>query len=143
MSLDPFAPEKDDDVKRLKALQADVHENFADLVKERRGRRIGGGRVDDDGLGLRGVDDALAQRAGTGRMPVPNRDVVTELPQRGDRGPGGAARPHHERTTAAARQEIQEREVVGPDGEATERVHAFDRTWGRWLKEGEKVYDKK
>ncbi|MDH3579261.1 MAG: S49 family peptidase [Hyphomicrobiales bacterium] len=40
MSLDPFAPEKDDDIKRLKALQADVHENFADLVRERRGRRI-------------------------------------------------------------------------------------------------------
>ncbi len=28
------------DIKRLKALQADVHENFVDLVKERRGSRI-------------------------------------------------------------------------------------------------------
>lgn len=38
--LDPFLPEKEEDVKRLKELQADVHESFANLVKERRGRRI-------------------------------------------------------------------------------------------------------
>jgi rhodanese-related sulfurtransferase len=37
----------------------------------------------------------------------------------------------------------QDGEVVGPDGSPTERVHAFDRTWGRWLKEGEKVYNEK
>lgn len=39
-TLDPFQPEKEEDVKRLKALQEDVHETFIDLVKERRGRRI-------------------------------------------------------------------------------------------------------
>ncbi|GAB4225667.1 MAG: S49 family peptidase [Methyloligellaceae bacterium] len=38
--LDPFQPEKEDDVERLKSLQEDVHETFIDLVKERRGRRI-------------------------------------------------------------------------------------------------------
>lgn len=40
MSLDPFRPEKDDDIKRLKVLQADVHENFIELVRDRRGKRI-------------------------------------------------------------------------------------------------------
>ncbi|MFQ5626426.1 MAG: S49 family peptidase, partial [Methyloligellaceae bacterium] len=40
VSLDPFQPEKADDVARLKELQADVHETFVDLVKQRRGRRI-------------------------------------------------------------------------------------------------------
>lgn len=40
VSLDPFQPEKADDVARLKELQGDVHETFVDLVKERRGRRI-------------------------------------------------------------------------------------------------------
>ncbi len=40
VSLDPFQPEKADDIVRLKQLQADVHETFVDLVKERRGRRI-------------------------------------------------------------------------------------------------------
>ena len=34
----------------------------------------------------------------------------------------------------------QGREVVDSSGQATERVHAFDRKWGIWLKEGERVY---
>ena len=43
MSLDPFQPEKPDDVERLKALQRDVHQDFIALVKERRGNRLKGG----------------------------------------------------------------------------------------------------
>ena len=35
--LDPFLPEKPEDVKRLKAIQREIHENFIALVKERRG----------------------------------------------------------------------------------------------------------
>lgn len=38
--LDPFQPEKKDDIERLKALQEDVQESFTSLVRERRGRRI-------------------------------------------------------------------------------------------------------
>lgn len=38
--LDPFQPEKKDDVARLKALQLDVHETFIELVKERRGGKL-------------------------------------------------------------------------------------------------------
>lgn len=34
--LDPFLPEKEDDIARLKALQLDVHDVFIGLVKERR-----------------------------------------------------------------------------------------------------------
>ncbi|MCB0639319.1 MAG: rhodanese-like domain-containing protein [Lewinella sp.] len=30
--------------------------------------------------------------------------------------------------------------VVTPAGEETERVHAYNRTWGIWLRSGEKVY---
>jgi ClpP class serine protease len=33
VSLDPFQPEKADDVARLKELQADVHDTFVELVK--------------------------------------------------------------------------------------------------------------
>ena len=40
--LDPFLPEKPEDVKRLKALQKDIHENFIALVKHRRGARLKG-----------------------------------------------------------------------------------------------------
>ncbi len=38
--LDPFRPEKKEDVERLKELQLEVHETFIDMVKERRGRRL-------------------------------------------------------------------------------------------------------
>jgi serine protease SohB len=40
--LDPFLPEKADDVKRIKAIQQDIHEHFIALVKERRGPKLNG-----------------------------------------------------------------------------------------------------
>jgi serine protease SohB len=40
--LDPFLPEKPEDVKRLKAIQKDIHERFIALVKERRGGKLKG-----------------------------------------------------------------------------------------------------
>ncbi|MFU0506498.1 S49 family peptidase [Pseudaminobacter sp. NGMCC 1.201702] len=39
-TLDPFKPEKPEDIERLKALQLEVHDTFIDLVKERRGARL-------------------------------------------------------------------------------------------------------
>jgi len=38
--LDPFRPERPADIKRLKALQGQIHENFIAQVKARRGRRL-------------------------------------------------------------------------------------------------------
>lgn len=38
--LDPFRPEKDEDVEWLKGLQAQLHEQFVSWVKERRGDRL-------------------------------------------------------------------------------------------------------
>ena len=43
-ALDPFQPERPEDVARLKALQRDVHEVFIGIVKERRGRQAQGPR---------------------------------------------------------------------------------------------------
>ncbi len=40
--LDPFLPEKPEDVKRIKALQKDIHAHFIALVKQRRGVRLRG-----------------------------------------------------------------------------------------------------
>jgi serine protease SohB len=40
--LDPFLPEKPDDVKRIKAIQKDIHEHFIGLVKARRGSKLSG-----------------------------------------------------------------------------------------------------
>lgn len=44
--LDPFLPEKEHDIERLKALQLEIHGVFIDLVKESRGDRL----ADDDDL---------------------------------------------------------------------------------------------
>lgn len=64
--LDPFAPEKEEDVERLKSLQADIHTHFIDLVKSRRKNL-----VDDPDLftgafwtGERGVKLGLVDRVG-------------------------------------------------------------------------------
>ena len=40
--LDPFLPEKPEDVKRIKAIQQNIHEHFIALVKERRGSKLSG-----------------------------------------------------------------------------------------------------
>lgn len=40
--LDPFQPENPDDVARLKAMQAEIHENFKAEVRARRGRKLKG-----------------------------------------------------------------------------------------------------
>jgi signal peptide peptidase SppA len=40
--LDPFLPEKPEDVARIHALQADIHAHFIALVKTRRGSRLKG-----------------------------------------------------------------------------------------------------
>lgn len=70
--LDPFLPEKDGDITRLKDLQLEIHKVFIDLVKESRGDRL----VDDEDMftglfwtGGRGKDlglvDAIGDLRGT------------------------------------------------------------------------------
>ena len=67
VTLDPFQPEKTDDVERLKVLQEEVHEMFTDLVRSRRGDVLS----DDPDLftglfwsGKRAVTLGLADRTG-------------------------------------------------------------------------------
>jgi signal peptide peptidase SppA len=38
--LDPFQPERSEDVDKLKAIQSDIHEAFRQLVRDRRGDRL-------------------------------------------------------------------------------------------------------
>jgi signal peptide peptidase SppA len=74
--LDPFQPEKKEDVDRLKALQLEVHETFIDLVKERRGSRL----ADDPDLftglfwtGKRGLELGLVDALGDMRTILKDR----------------------------------------------------------------------
>ncbi len=41
--LDPFSPQKESDIKRVKSLQNELHGNFKALVRERRGDRLKAG----------------------------------------------------------------------------------------------------
>ena len=66
-TLDPFQPEKAEDVERLKALQLEVHQTFIDMVKERRGGKL----ADDPDLftglfwtGKRGLELGLVDSIG-------------------------------------------------------------------------------
>jgi len=67
MILDPFQPERKEDVAHLESLQSDVHAAFIELVKARRGAALG----DDPDLfsgafwsGSRAIDLGLADRVG-------------------------------------------------------------------------------
>jgi ClpP class serine protease len=40
MLLDPFGPEREEDVARLRAVQDDIHASFKDWVRQRRGERL-------------------------------------------------------------------------------------------------------
>jgi signal peptide peptidase SppA len=58
---DPFLPEKPEDVARLKALQAPIHQAFIDHVKARRGLRLSEGDLfnADVWVGQQSVDEGL------------------------------------------------------------------------------------
>ena len=43
--LDPFKPEKKDEVVRLRAIQKGIHENFKNFVTERRSEKITGKKI--------------------------------------------------------------------------------------------------
>lgn len=76
-TLDPFLPEKSQDVERIKALELDVHQVFIDWVKS---RRVGKLRAGDDELftgefwsGQRGVELGLVDSVGDLRATLRDR----------------------------------------------------------------------
>jgi signal peptide peptidase SppA len=90
--LDPFLPEKPDDVERLKSVQREIHEGFIDLVKQSRGSRLKGQEktlfsgeywTGSKAIEL-GLADALGDLRGTLRARFGD-DVLTPLvaPARG------------------------------------------------------------
>src|SRR5712692_11329014 len=90
--LDPFLPEKAEDVERLKALQQEIHQDFIGLVKRSRGARLKGPEKTlfsgEYWSGSKAVDLGLADGIGDLRTTLRTRfgdDVVTPLvaPARG------------------------------------------------------------
>jgi len=89
--LDPFQPEKAEDVERLKELQQEVHAAFIDLVKSRRGAAL----ANDPDLftgafwsGARAVSLGLVDRIGDLRSVLQERygDKVVIKPVGNERG---------------------------------------------------------
>ena len=76
-TLDPFLPERPEDVERIKQLELDIHTVFIDWVKARRGNRLKAG---DDTLftgefwsGVRGLDLGLVDSLGDLRSTLRTR----------------------------------------------------------------------
>jgi signal peptide peptidase SppA len=99
--LDPFRPEKDEDVEWLKSLQTQLHDQFVGWVKERRGDRL---RNDDDlftgeiWTGAKAAELGLIDGVGNLREVIaeryPDADVMVAEPKRpllARLGLGGAA----------------------------------------------------
>ncbi|MCA8879972.1 MAG: S49 family peptidase [Rhodobacteraceae bacterium] len=65
--LDPFRPEKDEDVQRLNRILEQIHAAFIDQVKSRRGAKLGDGEdlfTGDVWIGRQAVDRGLADGIG-------------------------------------------------------------------------------
>jgi serine protease SohB len=64
--LDPFRPERPEDVARLERLQAQIHDNFIAQVRERRGARLAEGDLftGEIWVGQGGIDTGLADGIG-------------------------------------------------------------------------------
>jgi serine protease SohB len=90
--LDPFLPEKAEDVERLKSVQREIHEGFIDLVKRSRGARLKGPEKTvfsgEYWTGSKAIEFGLADAIGDLRSTLRARfgdDVLTPLisPARG------------------------------------------------------------
>jgi len=76
--LDPFRPEKDEDIAYLKAIQGDMHRRFIDWVRARRGARL---KIDAEPemfegkfwTGARGVELGLVDAVGELRRTMRER----------------------------------------------------------------------
>ena len=91
-TLDPFLPEKAEDVERIKQMELDIHQVFIDWVKARRGTKL---KAPDDQLftgefwsGVRGIELGLVDALGDLHETLVTRfgkDVVTKViePKRG------------------------------------------------------------
>jgi signal peptide peptidase SppA len=100
--LDPFSPESDEDVEWLRGLHTELHEQFIELVRQRRGGKLTGTDAElfsgEVWTGRRALELGLVDGLGTLRGVLANRfgdaHIVTAEPRRAllaRLGIGGAA----------------------------------------------------
>ncbi|WP_106205267.1 S49 family peptidase [Aliiruegeria haliotis] len=109
--LDPFRPEKEEDVERLRALQDQIHANFINHVKARRGDRLDSERdlfTGDIWVGRQSVDVGLAD--GIGHLVPTMKDRYGNLAKFVIHGPRrGLLRRFGLSIAASATSELEER----------------------------------
>lgn len=102
MRLDPFRPEKAEDVAWLESLQSQLHEQFADWVRKRRGEKLNSGHDDlfsgEVWTGAKAVELGLVDGLGNLREVIserfPDAEISVAEPKRpllARLGLGGAA----------------------------------------------------
>jgi signal peptide peptidase SppA len=99
--LDPFRPEKDEDVQWLKSLQGQLHDQFTGWVKDRRGDRLANGEdlfTGEVWTGAKAVELGLVDGVGNMRAVLteryPDAEITVAEPKRpllARLGLGGAA----------------------------------------------------
>ncbi|AOS60929.1 S49 family peptidase [Actinoalloteichus hymeniacidonis] len=81
--LDPFSPEKDEDVAWLKNLQTELHEQFVEWVRTRRGDRLSGSTEElfsgEVFTGVTGRQLGLIDELGTLRQVISRRFPTAEI----------------------------------------------------------------
>ncbi len=80
--LDPFRPEKDEDVEWLKGLQSQLHEQFVSWVKQRRGDRLNDGEnlfTGEVWTGAKAAELGLVDGVGNLRAVITKRYPDAEL----------------------------------------------------------------
>ena len=104
--LDPFRPERPEDVERLTRLQAAIHANFIGQVRARRGARLAGRRpLHRRGLGRRGGGRARPRRRDRPPRPGDARPATAtscasgRSPRAGRCSAGSASRASATRST--------------------------------------------
>lgn len=86
--LDPFRPEKDEDVAWLAGLQAQLHDQFVDWVRSRRGAKLDGDELFSGEVwtGARAVELGLADGVGNLREVIkeryPDAEITVAEPKR-------------------------------------------------------------
>lgn len=96
--LDPFSPEKPEDVERFHRIQRDIHESFIALVKERRGARLDSRETalfsGEFWAGRRGLELGLVDAIGDLRSVLRERyGEKVRTPLVSDRGLFGRSKP--------------------------------------------------
>ena len=96
--LDPFLPEKPEDVERLKAIQKEIHQSFIALVQERRGGKLDSRETDlfsgEYWTGNRARELGLVDAVGDLRATLRERyGENVRTPLISDRGLFGRTRP--------------------------------------------------